>query len=202
MIDLPLAVAAAVTAVYLAGFVALTQRAARTAGQDVDGFARPDAAQRWTALLFRLGFIGAGLWGAARAVLPALVPEWPAFLGWIAVPGLILAAAGAAFALAAQAQMAASWRIGAFEGGVGELVTGGFFALSRNPVFVGQLALFAGLALVRPDPVQAVLSLAVWIAAVLQVRIEEPVLAASLGEPYRAWAARTPRWLGLPKGPV
>ncbi len=200
--DAALVCAAVVVSLYLAGFMLLTRKAARAAGRDVDGFARPDAAQRWTALLFRLGFIGAGLWGAVRAVLPALAPEWPAFLGWIAVPALILGVAGAAFALAAQAQMAASWRIGAFEGGVGELVTGGFFALSRNPVFVGQLALFAGLALVRPDPVQAVLSLAVWIAAVLQVRIEEPVLAASLGEPYRDWAARTPRWLGLPKGPV
>jgi protein-S-isoprenylcysteine O-methyltransferase Ste14 len=62
------------------------------------------------------------------------------------------------------------------------------------------MMLFAGLALVRPDPLQAALSLAVWVAAIWQVRIEEPILRASLGEPYRDYAARTPRWLGLPKG--
>ncbi|MFY7759393.1 methyltransferase family protein [Aquidulcibacter sp.] len=95
--------------------------------------------------------------------------------------------------------MAGSWRIGAVEGTLGTLVTRGFFAFSRNPVFVGQLALFAGLALVKPDIVQVILSACVWIAAVWQVRIEEPILAKSLGQGYRDYAARTPRWLGLSK---
>lgn len=187
--------------VYLAGFVLLTRRASTAAGRNVDDFARPVGAQRWTALLFRLGFIGGGLWGATRALIPELSPAWPVGLAWVSVSALGLALAGMWLALAAQAQMAASWRIGAVEGTLGTLVSDRFFAISRNPVFVGQMMLFAGLALMRPDPVQALLSLAVWVAAIWQVRIEEPVLRASLGEPYRAYAARTPRWLGLPKGP-
>lgn len=198
-VDLDLAGAAGLICCYLAGFVLLTRKAAQTAGQDVDAFARPDSAQRWTALLFKLGFIGSGIWCLARALLPAMVPAWPIALDLLALPALGLAAIGACVTLGAQAQMAGSWRIGAIEGTLGSLVTGGFFAVSRNPVFVGQIVLFAGLALVRPDPVQAMLSLAVWVAAIWQVRIEEPVLRASLGEPYRAYAARTPRWLGFLK---
>lgn len=199
-VDLILPCAAGVICLYLAGFVLLTRRAAEAAGREVDAFSRPIGAQRWTALMFRLGFIGGGLWGLARALMPALTPDWPSGLNWLGWSGVGLAVTGALVALGAQAQMAGSWRIGAVEGTLGSIVTGGFFAFSRNPVFVGQVALFAGLALARPDPVQALLSLAVWIAAIWQVRIEEPVLRASLGEPYRHYAARTPRWLGLPKG--
>lgn len=186
---------------YLAGFLLLTRKASAAAGRNVDDFARPIGAQRWTALLFRLGFIGGGLWGVTRALVPEFSPTWPVGSAWVSVPALGLALAGVWLALAAQAQMAASWRIGAVEGTLGNLVSDRFFAISRNPVFVGQMMLFTGLALVRPDPVQALLSLAVWVAAIWQVRIEELVLRASLGEPYRAYAARTPRWLGLPKGP-
>jgi hypothetical protein len=114
-----LTIATLVILAYLAGFVLLTRKASKAAGRNVDEFAEPEGAQRWTALLFRLGFVGGGLWGIGRALVPGLSPAWPEGLAWLTLPALALALAGAWLALAAQAQMAASWRIGAVEGTVG-----------------------------------------------------------------------------------
>jgi protein-S-isoprenylcysteine O-methyltransferase Ste14 len=77
--------------------------------------------------------------------------------------------------------MGASWRIGAAEGEQGAIVDTGPFAVSRNPVFVGQALLFVGLFLVLPGSVQGMLTVAILIALRLQVSIEETVLSATLG---------------------
>ncbi|WLS08280.1 methyltransferase [Shinella sumterensis] len=66
---------------------------------------------------------------------------------------------------------------------------------SRNPVFVGQVALFAGFVVARPDIVQLALAAAVVAAVWLQVRVEEKVLERDLGEPYAAYRERVRRWL-------
>lgn len=92
--------------------------------------------------------------------------------------------------------MGASWRIGAAEGELGPIVDNGPFAISRNPVFVGQALLFVGLFLVLPSLIQGALTLALLVAIVLQVRIEERVLVRSLGQPYRDYQQRVRRWLG------
>ncbi|MCP6231918.1 hypothetical protein NL428_27970, partial [Klebsiella pneumoniae] len=63
-------------------------------------------------------------------------------------------------------------------------------------VFVGQALLFGGLLFVLPSLVQAAITLALLIAIQLQVAIEERVLEADLGNPYRAYKQRVHRWLG------
>ncbi len=197
--DLPTTITTVLLYAYLVGFVLLSRQAKESAGRNIDSFAKPEGTQIWTALLFKIGFVGAAAWRLFRATFPTWVPQWPPMFDWLVWPGFVAVFVGVCVALGAQSQMAGSWRIGAVEGTLGTLVTGGFFAFSRNPVFVGQLALFAGLALVKPDIVQVILSACVWIAAVWQVRIEEPILAKSLGQGYRDYAARTPRWLGFSK---
>jgi len=118
--------------------------------------------------------------------------------------GHLLVAIGAMIAATSQMHMGASWRIGAAEGETGAIVDTGPFALSRNPVFVGQIILFVGLLLVFPDLFQAALTLALVVAIRLQVKIEERVLTATLGvltatlgEPYLAYSRRVGRWFGL-----
>ena len=96
--------------------------------------------------------------------------------------------------------MGANWRIGAAEGEIGKIVDDGPFAISRNPVFVGQALLFVGLFFVFPGVVSLALTIALLVAIHLQVRIEERVLASNLGEPYAAYVRRVPRWLGVPNG--
>lgn len=116
------------------------------------------------------------------------------------VPGHLLAVAGALLAVAGQAAMGASWRVGVAEDATGALVTEGPFRLSRNPVFVGQVALLVGVALAVPSAPGLFAALVFAGAARAQVAAEERLLDARHGPGFRAYHARVPRWLG-PLGP-
>jgi protein-S-isoprenylcysteine O-methyltransferase Ste14 len=79
---------------------------------------------------------------------------------------------------------------------LGPLVAGGPFAIVRNPLYVGNIALWVGFALTAR---------LIWLAPVILVmlgaeyhaivRWEERLLESRLGEAYRAYAARVPRWV-------
>lgn len=137
-----------VLALYLLAFAGLGRLAARAAGRPVWLFSAARRRDRVAALAFRATFALAlltPLAGAARAepwAWPALVP--------LALTGHLLAVAGALLAVAAQAAMETSWRVGGRDG-ADALVTGGLFDLSRNPTFVGQGALLADVALALPS---------------------------------------------------
>lgn len=189
----------AVFAGYLLGFLRLTWGVARAGGGDPWLFAEGRGAQRLTSWVFRLGFALL----LAMPLIRVLAPRTAGHGAWppaVAVAGLALALGGSALALAAQAHMGASWRIGAAEGRLGRLVTDGPFAWSRNPVFLGQIALVLGLFLASGDGLTGGLALAVALAAILQVAVEERILAASLGPAFHAYRARVPRWLNVRRG--
>jgi protein-S-isoprenylcysteine O-methyltransferase Ste14 len=79
---------------------------------------------------------------------------------------------------------------------LGPLVESGPFAIVRNPLYLGNIALWVGFALAAS---------VVWLAPVIVVllgaeyhaivRWEESLLEARLGEAYRQYAARVPRWM-------
>jgi protein-S-isoprenylcysteine O-methyltransferase Ste14 len=79
---------------------------------------------------------------------------------------------------------------------LGPLVSSGPFALIRNPLYVGNIFLWAGFALsaqlVWFAPI-AVALLALEYHAI--VRWEEGLLTERMGEPYAQYVARVPRWL-------
>ena len=82
------------------------------------------------------------------------------------------------------------------------LRTGGVYRLSRNPVYAGLLVAGAGLAVLRrrPEPLAAFAALATVFH--LKVGVEQTRLRARFGAEYDAYAARTPKLLGLPaRGP-
>lgn len=186
-----------VLALYLLALAGLGRLAARAAGRPVWLFGRAQGRDRLAALAFRTAF--------ALALLGPLVgAAWPGSgpLGWVVPAPLLLgghlvAVAGALLALAAQASMGASWRVGVQEGATGALVTGGLFDLSRNPTFVGQGVLLAGMALALPSLATGLAVVLFVFAARTQVVSEERALAAALGEPYRAYQNQVPRWLGF-----
>lgn len=80
------------------------------------------------------------------------------------------------------------------------LVTHGPFAFSRNPIYVGNTILVAGLGL-AVDSLFVVA--AAFVAALLTHRLavlrEERHLAARFGPAWSDYAGRVPRWLGWPK---
>lgn len=190
---------------YVVSFLAMSAILAKEAGRPVWLFGRGSERQALPALLFRLAFIGAVLWPLWLAAFGNPVRRDPLTMAldgpWFDVLGHLLVVIGACVALLSQRYMGASWRVGAAEGEVGAIVDSGPFAISRNPVFVGQGLLFIGLVIVLPGLVQAALTLALLLAIRLQVAVEERVLAASLGEPYLAYKARVRRWLGVAARP-
>jgi protein-S-isoprenylcysteine O-methyltransferase Ste14 len=75
------------------------------------------------------------------------------------------------------------------------LVTEGPFRLSRNPIYLGDLLLLAGAALVFDAPLA--LGLVPLLAAILRARFirpEEAMLRARFGAAFEGWAGRTRRW--------
>lgn len=192
-----------VLTLYLLAFAGAGRLAARAAGRSVWLFGAARGSELLAALGFRTAFALALLGPPTLALWPsfgALDPAWPTRHPTATLAGHLSAVAGAMLAFAAQVSMGASWRVGVQEGAVGALVTGGLYDLSRNPTFLGQLLLLAGVALALPSIVTILAVLLFWLSARAQVRSEERALAATLGEPYRAYRAHVPRWLGWPKG--
>jgi protein-S-isoprenylcysteine O-methyltransferase Ste14 len=84
---------------------------------------------------------------------------------------------------------------------LGPLVASGPFALVRNPLYLGNIALWVGF---------AVTAGLVWLAPVFVavlafeyhaiVRWEERLLDQRLGESYRSYAAQVPRWVPRLRG--
>jgi protein-S-isoprenylcysteine O-methyltransferase Ste14 len=110
--------------------------------------------------------------------------------------GFLCCGVGIVGTFLAQMTMGASWRIGVDESERTELVTGGVFALCRNPIYTFMLIAWLGFALLVPTWL-SVASIPVGIVALeVQVRlVEEPHLLRAHGEPYRAWAARVGRFV-------
>lgn len=146
----------------------------------------------------RMLFTGALLIGAAGpiAALAGLPPVGALDYTAVHLIGIVLAAAGVMATLAAQTSMGASWRIGVHEDERTELVTGGAFVLSRNPIFTAMVVTAAGLAAMVPNVI-ALAGLALTVAALqMQVRaVEEPYLLRTHGDAYTAYAARVGRFL-------
>ncbi len=108
--------------------------------------------------------------------------------------GAVLAVGGAAFALWGVRTLSLHAALGLG----GPLVTGGPYRLSRNPQYVGDIALLLGVALLSASP-------RVWVAAgigalwfALAPFAEEPWLRERLGSAYEEYLRTTARFLGPP----
>jgi protein-S-isoprenylcysteine O-methyltransferase Ste14 len=129
------------------------------------------------------------LWTEGRAVLLGLI-------------GVFVAGLGAMVAFAAQMSMGSSWRVGVVGGETGDLVCGGLYRFSRNPTFVGQAALLAGVAMAVPSlPTVLAPVMFLWSAST-QVRSEEAALRMAIGPDYDRYAASVPRWIGIKRKAV
>jgi protein-S-isoprenylcysteine O-methyltransferase Ste14 len=110
--------------------------------------------------------------------------------------GVMLAAAGILVTFASQLAMGRAWRIGVDPAERTELVTGGPFAIVRNPIYAGMIPFFAGIVLLVPNALTIAGALVVLIALELQTRlVEEPHLMRTHGQAYADYAARVGRFV-------
>lgn len=191
-------VCSAIVLAYMALFLMLTARAARTSGRSLWLFGEGSERQALPALLFRLAFAGVAVYALAALVLSDALadPVHEVVDGRFGdLVGGVLALAGAGLALYSQIYMGLSWRIGTASGELGTIVRTGPFGLSRNPVFVGQVMLFVGLAFALPNLIQLALTFVLIAAVHLQVRIEEQVLNRDLGAEYQTYCREVRRWI-------
>lgn len=75
------------------------------------------------------------------------------------------------------------------------LVTNGVFAYSRNPIYVAFFMPILSLAVLSPLASLAALGLYILGMNLLVIQREERVLESGFGDEYRAYKARTRRWL-------
>jgi protein-S-isoprenylcysteine O-methyltransferase Ste14 len=109
--------------------------------------------------------------------------------------GLVLFAVGLLGMIGAQSAMGRSWRLGVPQERT-ELVTGGPFALVRNPIYTAMIVAVAGLALLAPNALSLTSAIALIAGLELHVRFaEEPHLLRSHGEEYTAYASRVGRFV-------
>ena len=112
------------------------------------------------------------------------------------------AAGTAAIVLGALVYAHTAFRFGSEGGGTpspadepDELVTGGLYSYSRNPMYVGVLLVILGQALRRRSVVVCWWGAGMWIGFHNRViGYEEPHLAEKHGETYEAYCERVPRW--------
>ena len=191
----------ALLVLYLALFFWGGAVAAQTAGRSIWLFGQASGRDRWAAMGFRgafgLSLAGPLLWLAMQPLREAdplwTGSDWP-LLGFA---GHLAAMLGAMLAFAAQMSMGASWRVGVQEGETGALVQGGLFRISRNPTFLGQIVLLAGVGLAIPSIPTVLAPVLFFLSASVQIRSEEAALAATSGTEYDTFRRAVPRWIGI-----
>ncbi|MCG7392911.1 isoprenylcysteine carboxylmethyltransferase family protein [Microvirga sp. ACRRW] len=180
-------------------FMMLTRRVARRIGRSPDHFGTTDSAHDFVGRVYRIG--GAGLF--VFLLMRSIVPNVDAAAGLISIlsrpavawSGFMVMVMGSAVIVVAQVQMGASWRIGLDQDRTG-LVTTGLFAWSRNPTFLGMMAVVLGAFLMVPTTVTSAVLAACWVAFSVQIRMEEEHLLRMHGSDYDAYRAAAPRWIG------
>ena len=155
----------------------------------------PGSAQWWAGVLLVVEAAAAPL-GPVLALLHVVEPIAALNTGTLHAIGLVLAVAGILLIVVAQLAMGDSWRIGVDEAERTDLVTGGFFAVVRNPIYAAFGPVTLGFLLMLPSPFMLVDTVLMGLAFELLVRtVEEPYLLRLHGDAYRSYASRVGRFL-------
>lgn len=137
---------------------------------------------------------------ATYAIVPAQLLSIA--LNWSALPdnarltGFGVGLVGDGVFLTAVLCMRDSWRAGIPDRDKTALVTGGIYAFSRNPAFLGFDLMYAGVLLMYLNPLTAALTAFAVVMLHLQILQEERYMAGAFGEEYLRYKGRVMRYLG------
>ncbi len=124
-----------------------------------------------------------------------LLPFWYLEYEIIVIIGWVLLFISLIVVSIAQTQMANSWRIGIDENNKTELVTKGFFSVSRNPIFLGIMIANIGLFLVLPNAFTLLIISLSTVSINTQIRLEEAFLEKEHGKEYSNYKQKVRRWI-------
>jgi protein-S-isoprenylcysteine O-methyltransferase Ste14 len=147
-------------------------------------------------VLFLLGHVAAP-WGLSHlSTRYGWIDGWPGPWNLLAL-SLVVAGIAGTFWLMAQHYRASPDSLRELRPGQ-TLLTLGPYAVSRNPMYLFELAFWFGWALFYGS-LAVLIGFLFWLALFnfAIVPYEERDLEARFGEAYRAYKARVPRWLGL-----
>ena len=156
----------------------------------------------------KTGFVKAVelLLGAATVLAPcaelvSVILGTTLFSAPLRIVGAVLACAGVAVFICAVITMRDSWRAGVPESDKTELVTGGIFAYSRNPAFLGFDMVYIGILLMFFNFVLLAFTMFAMLMIHLQiVNVEEDFLLDAFGEDYAEYKKRVNRYIGRRAG--
>jgi protein-S-isoprenylcysteine O-methyltransferase Ste14 len=109
--------------------------------------------------------------------------------------GLFLVHASLVWIIIAQYNMKLSWRIGVDEKNKTDLITTGFFSLSRNPIFLGMILSTVGIFLIIPNVLTFFTMATTYIVIQIQIRLEEEHLLKQHGTNYIEYKNKVRRLL-------
>ncbi len=181
---------------FLVVFVARTVKQRRTTGDSgvrTGALSEPVGSIEWVAgWMLVLAFLSGAMAPVAELLgLGPIVASDP-----MRVVGMIVAVVGIVLTSVAQSAMGKEWRIGVDAEERTDLVTGGAFAIVRNPIYTAMFGTAVGLVLMVPNWV-AIVALLLLVASVeLEVRfVEEPHLRRLHGDEYAAYRAQVGRFV-------
>ncbi len=114
------------------------------------------------------------------------------------IPGLATALASIVWVRSALKHLGRQWRVQAVVTDDHELITTGPFQLVRHPVYLAFAGMLLATIVMRGWPMAGVAAMAAFVAGTeIRVQAEERLLAATFGERFASYRART-RWAYLP----
>lgn len=109
--------------------------------------------------------------------------------------GVVLVTLGLILFILAFVNFGTSWRIGIDRKTPGQLVTGGIFALTRNPIYVAAITIFFGIFLLNGTWFFLIFALLAIVAIHFQILREERFLLKQYGTDYAEYCTRAARYL-------
>ena len=185
-------------------FVLKSLVVARRTGRNPLVLPKDDSAYGLVGFYFKLIVAAIFIYVFLYAFLPDIHPNFLPIqlpgLSAIASLGIGLLLVSLLWTAIAQHHMKDSWRIGIDTSTRTELVTGGLFSISRNPIFFGMTLTLTGLFLATPNALTLIFLVLGHVLIQIQIRLEEDFLAREHGQAYLDYKRNVRRMIGKRAG--